>query len=126
MLDKLTEKMNLSEGQAPIDSPLYTGKSGDFRGSKIKSAKDLSRTIALRTAFPRGELPMYVYHRDGRILAIYVRHGIHDTLDGHTAYGARSYMPSSARDLAANIVLYALAGKPSPKTSAPPPGASAQ
>ncbi|HDY64983.1 MAG TPA: DUF4159 domain-containing protein [Phycisphaerae bacterium] len=114
MLEKLTVEMDISGDEAPITSPLYTGKSGDFRGPKINSVKDLSRTVALKTAFPQAQMPMYVYRRDGQISVIYVRNGIHDTLDGHTAYGARSYMPSSAQDLAANIVLYTVGGKTTP------------
>jgi len=31
-----------------------------------------------------------------------------DLLDGHTPYGARSYMPKTAREIAANIALYAM------------------
>ena len=70
--------------------------------------------IALRTADARSTSPLYVYHRGDNMMIIHAGRGIHDTLDGHTAFGAKSYMPDTARDLAANIVLYAYAGKPKP------------
>jgi hypothetical protein len=60
--------------------------------------------------------------RAGRSLVIHARLGIHDTLDGHTTWGAKSFMPDSARDLAANIVLYAL----SLRGTVTPPAAATQ
>ena len=60
----------------------------------------------------------------GRIVALYARYGIHDTLDGHTTLGQQSYMPSTARDIAANVVLHSMLAKPEPTEpttiSAPP------
>jgi hypothetical protein len=112
LLLELSDELNLTAGQADISNPLYTGVIGDFRGPKIKSFRDLKRTIALRTADARSSSPLYVYHRGGNIHMIHAGRGIHDTLDGHTAFDAKSYMPDSARDLAANVVLYAYAGKP--------------
>jgi hypothetical protein len=35
--------------------------------------------------------------------------------DGHVPYKAMSYMPTASRDIAANIVLYALMDKPKPE-----------
>lgn len=112
LLLELSDELNLSGGQADISNPLFTGVHGDFRGPKIKSLSDLKRTIALRMGNPRPGNPFYVYHRGKNVVMIHSGRGIHDTLDGHTAYGARSYMPDTARDLAANVVLYAYAGKP--------------
>lgn len=112
LLLELRDEMNLSDGEADLASPLYTGVVADFRGPKIQNFSDLKRTIALRTADPRFSSPLYLYHRKDNILMIHAGRGIHDTLDGHTAFGAKSYMPETARDLAANIVLYAYAGKP--------------
>ncbi|MBN1553817.1 MAG: DUF4159 domain-containing protein [Phycisphaerae bacterium] len=120
LLLELRDDLRLTDGEADISNPLYTGVIGDFRGPKIKSMKDLARTIALRTADARSTSPFYVYHRGKDILMIHVGRGIHDTLDGHTAFGAKSYMPDSARDLAANVVLYAYAGKPKTDTKSKP------
>jgi hypothetical protein len=52
-----------------------------------------------------------VYERKGRALVIVASRGIQDTLDGHTANNAKSYLPATARDLAANVVLFALMDK---------------
>ncbi|MBN1942892.1 MAG: DUF4159 domain-containing protein [Phycisphaerae bacterium] len=112
LLLELRDELILSDGEADISSPLYTGVVADFRGPKIKGMSDLKRTIALRTADARSSSPFYVYHRKDNIVMIHAGRGIHDTLDGHTAFGAKSYMPDTARDLAANVVLYAYAGKP--------------
>jgi len=96
-----------------LNSPLMTGKCGDFRGPPIKALK---RTRAWQRLRPKAGAPLRVHNLAGRTVAIYAPYGIHDTLDGHTAHGAMSYMPPSARDLAANVVLYALAqSTPTPK-----------
>ena len=94
-------------GYLPADSPLLTGKCGEFRGIKLEG---LVRTTAFRRAFVRAPQPMRGFgrRRGGRIQVIYLPFGVHDTLDGHTAHGARSYMPASARAIAANVVLYAM------------------
>jgi hypothetical protein len=99
------------------DSPLITGKCGEFRGPPIRAVPSpdgsgppqpaLRRTKALRLAVPDPAPPLKVYTLDGRVAVIHAPFGIHDTLDGHTAAGARSYMPDAARDLAANVVLLA-------------------
>jgi len=33
---------------------------------------------------------------------------VHDTMDGHTGYGAISYMPADSLDIASNVALYSL------------------
>ncbi|MHC4717735.1 MAG: DUF4159 domain-containing protein, partial [Planctomycetota bacterium] len=109
MIEKLLAGQDVVKGYAMGGSPLLTGKAGDFRGPPIR---ELKRTLAWRRASrvpPTG--PMKVYRRKGRILVIHAPFGIHDTLDGHTAHAARSYMPGSARDLAANVVLCALSNR---------------
>jgi hypothetical protein len=96
-----------------VDSGLMTGKLGDFRGPILN---DLAMTREMRTksggVTPK---PMVLYKKGGRALAILAPWGVHDTLDGHTAYGAMSYMPDSARDIGANIVLYAMTSKQTAK-----------
>ena len=107
-------------GPADEESPLMTGKmggigiygSGDtrpqiaFRGPPIGRPKR-SRTMQDKL-IPKATAALMVYKRDKRILAVWARYGIHDTIDGHAVYGAVSYMPTSAIDMAANIALYAL------------------
>ncbi len=117
---ELGDAMNLSEGEATLASPFFTGKSGDFRGPRIQELNDLRRTVALRSAEPKRTNPFYLYLRGEDVRIVHAQHGLHDTLDGHTTYGARSYMPDSALDLAANIALYAFAGKPQPTSQASP------
>jgi len=113
VLDGLFAGKNVVLEDVDINSPLMTGKCGDFRGPPIKSLK---RTRAWQRLRPKAGPPLRVYRQAGRIVAIHAAYGIHDTLDGHTAHGAMSFMPPSARDLAANIVLYALAqASPTPK-----------
>jgi len=104
----LGERYSRPEYAMP-SSPLLTGKCGDFRGPAITK---LERTRAWQRASreaPRG--PLKIYRLKGRAAIIHGPWGIHDTLDGHTAHDARSYMPRSARDLAANVLLYALANR---------------
>ncbi|MFW6133789.1 MAG: DUF4159 domain-containing protein, partial [Planctomycetota bacterium] len=61
------------------DSPLLTGKCGDFRGPPIEEIK---RTIAL-TMSEAGETdPLEVYRKLGRVAVVHGPYGIHDTLDG--------------------------------------------
>ena len=105
MLDKVFEGQPISRGYLSGESPLMNGKCGDFRGPKLNK---LQRTATLRTAAPGSIPPMRGYRRGRRVLAVHVRFGMHDTLDGHAVYGAKSYMPASARDIAANVMLYAL------------------
>ncbi|MCK5113388.1 MAG: DUF4159 domain-containing protein [Phycisphaerae bacterium] len=101
----------LFSDQAPtepgVTCPLLTGRCGDFRGPRLEKFK---RTISFRKAVPRMPTVADLYEdsKTGRILAIFVRYGVHDTLDGHTPYGAKSYMPKTARGIAANVALYAL------------------
>jgi hypothetical protein len=91
------------------DSGLMTGRNALWRGDRLT---DLTPTRALQDQV-RGkqDYPFYVYRDDktGRIAAIYAPFGLHDTLDGHTAYGAASFMPPTARRAAENVLLYALA-----------------
>ena len=116
MLDKLLPAGEAVTGYVGEDSPLMTGKIGDFRGPPVGRP---ARTVALRK-LGQAAPPLLLYMRHGRIAVIYARHGIHDTLDGHTSQDAASYMPSSARDMAANIVLYGLLEKPKgPPATAP-------
>lgn len=106
MIEKLRAGRELILATVTPDSPLMTGKCGDFRGPRIRR---LVRTRAWQRRSPRAPTsPMRLYVRDGRAVVIHAPHGIHDTLDGHTAHAALSYMPGSARELAANVVLYAL------------------
>jgi hypothetical protein len=108
MLDKIfLNEPDIEHGNVSVTSPLMTGKCGDFRGPQLK---DLSVTRALRRPGGLGTQPMDVYKilGKGRALAIFMPFGVHDTLDGHTAYSAQSYMPRSAQSIAANIVLYAM------------------
>lgn len=95
------------------NSPLMTGKAGDFRGPRI-SMEDLKlrRTNPLKKIMPNPDSPFEVYGRGERYFAILAANGIHDTLDGHTVHGALSYMPRAARDLAANVVLYGMLDQP--------------
>jgi len=81
MLERLFAGLDVAVVPAGPDSPLMTGRCGPFR----------------------------LYLLAGRPAVIYCPLGVHDTLDGHTAHAARSYMPPAARDIAANVVLYALA-----------------
>jgi len=90
-------------------SPLMTGKLGEFRGPRIEKLRRTRAWRRVSEAPPRG--PMRAYRDKGRIVVIYAPYGIHDTLDGHTAWSARSYMPDTARDLAANVVLSALSNR---------------
>ena len=113
MLSGLFAGKKVTVMDVDLDSPLMTGKCGDFRGPPIKALK---RTRAWQRLRPKAGAPFRVYRLAGRTVAIHANYGIHDTLDGHTAHDAMSYMPPSARDLAANVVLYALAqAAPTPK-----------
>jgi len=106
MIARLLEGRQVVTGPATSGSPLMTGKCGDFRGPKIEH---LLRTRAWQQLSPMPpSSPAQVYARGGRAVVIHAPHGVHDTLDGHTAHAALSYMPGSARDLAANVLLYAL------------------
>ena len=109
MLRKLFADEEVVRGYVVANSPLMTGRCGDFRGPKLTR---LQRTSAWRKVAPSASPPHRVYDRSGRIVVIHATHGVHDTLDGHTAHGALSYMPDSARDIAANVVLYALTQRP--------------
>jgi len=101
----------LFNDQAPTEPgptcPLITGRCGEFRGPRLEKLK---RTIDFRKAVPKMPeiIDLYEDTKTGRILAIFARYGIHDTLDGHTPSGAKSFMPDTARQIAANIALYAM------------------
>jgi hypothetical protein len=130
MLEKLFEgqAVDLKEPGPPADSPLVTGKIGEYRGPAIDTTQ-LARTKGWQKVAPevRG-LQLRTYEKAGRIVAIFAPYGIHDTLDGHTAFGAMSYLPGPAMDIAANVVLYAaaLGGKPAPAASPAPSEAPAK
>lgn len=106
--DMLGELFN---DQAPTEPgstcPLLTGRCGEFRGPRLEK---LRRTIAFRKAVPKMPeiFDLYEDSKTGRILAVFARYGVHDTLDGHTADKAMSFMPDTARNIAANVALYAL------------------
>jgi len=118
MLRQLFEGTDVQRRTLARDAGLLTGKLGEYRGPRIER---LDRTVTWRRAEPTasGEF-LELYAKGERTLAIYAPYGIHDTLDGHTAYSAYSFMPRSARDLAANIALYALMDKPDVKLEVPP------
>ncbi len=109
MLEDLLAGADVVSGNPPPDSPLITGRCGEFWGAPLAKLK---RTSIWRKTSPAPRSPLRVYRRDGRAVVIYARHGVHDTLDGHTAHGAFSYMPASAREIAANVVLHAIMKKP--------------
>lgn len=91
--------------QVGESSPLMTGVCGEYRGPRID---DLRRTQAwVGVSGGVVKYPVDVYLHKGRVAVIMADYGIHDTLDGHTAHKARSFMPPSARAIAANVVLYA-------------------
>lgn len=98
---------DIEHDSVAVTSPLMTGKCADFRGPRLN---DLAVTRPLQRPGGLGVQPMEVYQilGEGRALAIFMPFGVHDTLDGHTAYGAQSYMPSSAQSIAANVILYAM------------------
>lgn len=102
-------------GYVTSDSPLMTGKAGEFRGPPLEALRRTQPWILIQ---PDASPPLRVYVRGNRVVAIYAPNGVHDTLDGHTGYGALSYLPGSARNIAANVVLYGLMDKPKPP--APP------
>ena len=115
MIEKIFEGRDVGSGMVPINHALITGKAGDFRGPKLGK---LEQTWSLQQS-PARTGPVLIGHAIGdRIMVIQARKGIHDTLDGHMTYGAKSLMPNSARDVAANIVLYALSLR---GTVRPPP-----
>ncbi len=111
MLAKLLAGTSAVSGNVTPTSPLVTGRCGDFRGPPLKS---LPRTQVWRKAKKQAPSPLRVFIWNKRVVVIYAPYGVHDTLDGHTAHGAFSYMPQAARDIAANIVLYSLIEKPAP------------
>lgn len=127
MLTTLFEGENVSNTFVSPDSPLVTGKAGDFRGPPIPMDK-LPRTRAWIQLDPRLKgLALKAYEMDGRIVAVYSPQGIHDVLDGHAGQGAISYMPQAAIDIAANIMLYGYdSASKAPPTTAPGSGANTQ
>ena len=112
MLDEVFANVDVLAGNASPVSPVMTGRCGEFRGLPLTG---LERTLKWRNTRDAPAAPVKAYHHAGRAMAIYAPFGVHDTLDGHAAHGARSYMPPSARQIAANVVLCALMAKPAPK-----------
>jgi hypothetical protein len=107
MLKELFTGLDHLRGEVSFSSPLITGRCGEFRGPRIENPH---RTRSWRRRMPKTTgVALTLYALAGRVAAIHAPYGIHDTLDGHTAHDAKSYMPAPARDLAANIALYALA-----------------
>jgi len=108
MFRKLFEGQNVVRGTPNLASPFVTGKIGDFRGPNLTVETKLTRTRVWQKLDPGTKgLQLDTYTKDGRVVAVYAPFGIHDTLDGHTAHAALSYLPGAAMDVAANIVLYA-------------------
>lgn len=107
LFDKLFAGQNVVRGEPAPDSPLLTGKIADFRGPIIDPAALARTRVWQQTDTAAKGLQLRTYEKNGRIQVLYGPYGIHDTLDGHTAYAALSYMPGSAMDIAANVVLYA-------------------
>ena len=107
MFDDLFAGQGVGMGFVGPGCPLVTGKCGDFRGPNLTDKK-LRRTLAWQKLQPKApDLMLQMYQKGSRTVAIYAEYGIHDTLDGHAGYGAMSYLPPAARDIAANIVLHA-------------------
>ncbi len=106
LLQSLFEGEDVSNSMVSSESPLVTGKINDFRGP-ILNLERLPRTKAWVQLDPKARgLVLKVYELKGRVAAVYSQYGIHDVLDGHAGHGALSYMPATAMDIAANIVLY--------------------
>jgi hypothetical protein len=106
---KLTQALGGLFGPAPVDHPLLTGRAGDYRGDVLDELQGTKFTQLQQKPIAT---PHNVGTIDGRIAIIYSPFGIHDTIDGHTAYGIFSYMPDSARKIAENVAIYAAtAGK---------------
>ena len=127
LLDQLLPPERATAARVGEDSPLMTGKimdqTVDFRGPPVGQPQ---RTMALRRVARAGSpLEAFSDVGTGRIAALYARYGIHDTLDGHTVDGALSFMPASARDIAANVVLYSLLARPAAATQSAPAGSPA-
>jgi hypothetical protein len=104
-ITRIIGERDIAQGTVSSDSALMTGKCGEFRGPPIEKLK---RTAKFKQLTGDEASPLRIYQTANRIAIVLAPYGIHDTMDGHTAHGAVSYMPDSARDLAANIVLYAL------------------
>jgi len=112
LLSELSSGRKMKIGFVGSDSPIMTGKAGDFRGAPLER---LERTKAWRMIEPSPGPPVRVYLDAGGGTIMYVPFGMHDTLDGHTAYKALSYMPATSLNLAANIILFALTRTPTPQ-----------
>jgi hypothetical protein len=126
LLEKLFEGQDIPVRETvPLNSPLVTGKIGEYRGPILVPAQ-LTRTRTWQQSLAEVKgLQLRTYEKDGRAVALLAPYGIHDTLDGHTGYGALSYLPGPAMDIAANIVLYAYAGGGAKPTPASSPSATA-
>lgn len=122
MLDKLFAGKDI-EGVTPAaDSELVTGKAGDFRGPPLNV---LAKTEIWRKQKGGNAIDLKIYRYQNRPAVIYAPYGVHDTLDGHTAHAAFSYMPTSARDIAANVALISLLQTPKAGGGAPVPASGA-
>lgn len=99
---------------APADNePLISGKLGEQRGLPIdKAARVRAWMVKVPANQVRGPVETYVEGDWARV--VIGRNGIHDTLDGHTNIRSLSYMPSSAGQIAANVVLYSIMDRPKP------------
>lgn len=107
------------------DSPLMTGKLGEQRGLPLDK---LVRVRTWMAKMPASQVagPLETYTEGGEPRVIFARYGIHDTLDGHTGWGGLSYMPGSAGQAAANVVLYAVMDRPKPPPASQPEGPATQ
>lgn len=114
---QLSAGRNGSRFGPPDAAPLMSGKLGEHRGLPLEKLK---RTRNWKLKDPRGEAPFQIYEEGGHPRVIISTFGVHDTLDGHTAWSAMSFMPEDAGQIAANVVLYAMMEKPIP------PGPSTQ
>lgn len=124
LIDDLTADVgNVNSGFPGEKSPIMNGVAGNWRGPQIKT---LLRTKAWKTGEAKVAGAMVqVFEIGSRPAIFFCAYGIHDTLDGHTAHQAFSYLPSTSRDLSANIVLTALANKDVLGASAAPTSTSA-
>ena len=88
--------------ELPPDHDLYSGK----WGVRIES---VSYCDAVRAGSPDLKRPVLVgLARHGHLVMVHSPYGIAAGLDGIRTYGARTLSPGDARQLAANILLYAL------------------
>ena len=109
MLQQVFAGEPVFRGTANPSSGLQTGKLGDFRGPKIGEEVKIRRSKLWRDragADSEPRLELEIFQVRDRPAVVYSNRGLHDTLDGHAAYGSVSYLPDTARAIAANVMLY--------------------